>query len=103
MIKITRGKLPGDLWPWDIPWPVVPRLVHKFPVKSNHSLLAKDMVGDSVRSFIESYASWKVHPIHRVRATMLRDWTSIVDKTPVWKAAQKEMAELIVYHLSDSV
>ena len=103
MINITRSRLPGDLWPWDMPWPVLPRLVHNFPVKSSHSLLAVNVVGDSVKRFIESYASWKAHPIHRIKAAMLTDWTSIVDKTPVWKAGQREMAELIVYHLSDSV
>jgi hypothetical protein len=103
MMNIIRSKSPADLWPWDIPWPVLPRSVHNFPVKNNHSLLGRDMVGNSVKKFTESYASWKVHPIHRIRAMMLTDWTSIVDKTPVWSPAQKEMAELIVYHLSDSV
>ena len=103
MMNVTRSTLPGDLWPWDIPWPVLPRSVHNFPVKTNHSLLARDVVGNSVTKFIESYAGWKCHPIHRVRAKMLTDWTSIVDKTPVWRAGQREMAELIVHHLSDSV
>ena len=56
-----------------------------------------------MKGFIESYASWKAQPIHRVTAAMLVDWTSIVDKTPVWRARQKEMGELIVHHLSDSV
>ena len=53
-----------------------------------------------MKKFIESYASWKAQPIHRVTAVMLADWTSIVDKTPVWRAGQKEMAELIVHHLA---
>ena len=103
MMKIIQSRLPGDLWPWDIPWPVLPRSVHNFPVKSSHFLLARDVVGNSIKKFVESYASWKAHPIHRVRATMLIDWTSIVEKTPVWRAGQKEMAELVAYHLSDSV
>lgn len=103
MMNITKSKMPGDLWPWDIPWPVLPRVIHNFPVKSNHSLLASNAVGNSVNKFIESYASWKVQPIQRVRATMLTDWTSIVDKTPVWREGQKAMAGFIVYHLSNSV
>jgi hypothetical protein len=82
MMNIIRSKSPADLWPWDIPWPVLPRSVHNFPVKNNHSLLGRDMVGNSVKKFTESYASWKVHPIHRIRAMVLTDWTSIVDKTP---------------------
>ena len=101
MMNIVRSKLAGDLWPWDIPWPVLPKSIHKFPVKSSSDLLAKEVVGNSVNQFIESYASWKAHPMHRVRTTMLTDWRSIVDKTPVWKAGQKEMTRLIVHHLSD--
>jgi len=103
MMDDIRSRSPGPVWPWDIPWPVLPRSVHNFPVKSNHSLLARDVVGNSVKQFIESYVSWKAHPIHRVRAKMLADWKSIVDMTPFWKARQKEMVELLVHHLSDSV
>ena len=59
-------------------------------------------MGSSVKQFVESYASWKGHPIHRVRTKMLADWMSIVDKTPVRKAGQKDRTSLIVHHLSDS-
>jgi hypothetical protein len=103
MMDIIRSRGPGDVWPWDIPWPILPRSVHSFPVKGNHSLLAKDMVGNSMQKFIESYASYRAHPVHLVRSTMQTDWTSIVDKTPFWRFGQKEMVELIVYHLTDSV
>ena len=103
MMDTISSRLPGDLWPWDIPWPVLPRSVHNFPVKSNHSLLAEDVVGNSMKKFIESYAGWKDHPTHLVKAKMLTDWTSIVDKTPVWRTGQRGRAELIVNHLSDSV
>ena len=97
------SRLLGDLWPWDIPWPSLPRSVHNFPVKSSNSLLVRDVVGNSVKEFIESHAGRKAHPIHLVRTKMLNDWTSIVDKTPVWRAGQRGRAELIVHHLSDSV
>jgi hypothetical protein len=103
MMRVIRSRSLGDVWPWDIPWPVLPRSVRNFPVKSSHSLLARGVVGNSLKQFIESYASWQAHPIHRVRATMLADWTSIVDKTPVWRLGQKEMAELVVSHLSEPV
>ena len=56
-----------------------------------------------MKKFIESYAGWKDHPTHLVKAKMLTDWTSIVDKTPVWRKGQRGGTELIVNHLSDSV
>ena len=102
MMNIVKSRSPGDLWPWDIPWPVLPRSIHNFPVKSSHPLLAGDVVGNSVKQFVESYANWKGHPTHHVRTKMLTDWISIVDKTPVWRVGQKDRTKLIVHHLSDS-
>ena len=46
--------------------------------------------GEQHEKFIESYAGWKDHPIHLVMAKMLTDWTSIVDKTPVWRTGRGE-------------
>ena len=59
--------------------------------------------GERREKFIEPYAGRKAHPIPLVRAKMLTDCTSIVDKTPVWRAGRRGRAELIVHRISDTV
>jgi len=99
MNSITTRR-PQGLWPWDIPWPIFTLSPHSYPPKTCDPLLASDTLEDNLKAFVIFYARWKGRPLWQTRTAMLLDWTTIVDRIPVWMREEKAKAETVVSSLS---